>query len=92
MTLSTRPHLTTLPVVVTGPGNYLTRDGRKVVVHEVKDARCAGAIPPVTEYLVKGTLFTPRPDKADLARYDIWHVSGYILDSRERDDDIVSVA
>lgn len=72
-----------LPVVVDGPGNYRTRDGRLVIV-------CA--VTKLGAFRAKGTIFSP-PKLGKVNgrnRYDIWHVSGRALPVNEVSYDIVS--
>lgn len=73
--------LNDLPTIIDGPGEYLTRDGGRVTIHDVDG---------------KGT-FSARGSKWKVYRgkwrprlYGIWHTSGRYLPLREDENDIVS--
>lgn len=77
-----------LPVIVTQAGDYLTRCGGRATVHMVKEAH---EDPTVTEFRVKGSLWSNFRGKYVPRRYTIWHVSGRGFPLREDDNDIVGV-
>jgi len=66
-------HLNDLPVVVDKPGTYITRNGKTVIVHEIKPSKHKDKS--ITEFLVKGSLIIRKNNRVRY-HYDIWHVSG----------------
>jgi hypothetical protein len=81
--LPTIPPLSSLPVIIDGPGEYRTRAGHKVVIDGIRGHGTFAA---------KGSWFKfgKRP-KNDPGEYCIWHVSGcYEAIRRDHPLDIVS--
>lgn len=80
-----------LPVVVTGVGEYITRNGLRVTVHEIKYVM-GEYNPAYTEFAVKGSVH--RKTKSGKTRYDynIWHISGRTDTFKEVGLDIVAKA
>ena len=76
--------LNDLPVVVDGPGDYVTRDGRRVTIREVHDST-----PGTTSFGAKGSLWTERRGVLRARGHDIWHISGRHMVLRETSRDIV---
>lgn len=58
---------TALPIIITGPGDYRTRDGRRVTIHAVKE--------PGT-FAAKGAIWKLFRGKETPRGYDIWHPNG----------------
>lgn len=83
----TTPHLNTLPVIITGPGDYRTRDGRRVSIWTV-----SAWVPlddSTTRFRAKGAVWRMDRDKLRPRGYHGWHVSGRALTSTEVTMDIV---
>lgn len=81
-----RTPLNEMPVVVGGTGEYVTRDGRRVVVHEVKDHSDNYS---VTRFNCKGTVYTKHPSGRTTRRFATWHESGRAVPLQESKTDIV---
>lgn len=82
----THIRLNDLPVVITGVGEYKTRGGDCVFIHEVLDDPKDGC----TRFLAKGDIY--RTNKIGHKRtfmYSIWHVSGRFRVLGESRHDIV---
>lgn len=77
--------LAQLPVVVDGPGEYATRDGRRVTVRTVHDST-----PGTTSFGVKGSMWTERRGVLRPRGQDIWHISGRHMVLQESGRDIVA--
>lgn len=73
-----------LPVIVSQPGEYLTRDGRRVTVHEVQPKES-----PYT-FKVKGQLWRMFRGKCAPRGLQVWHVSGRLDMVQEKAGDIVA--
>jgi hypothetical protein len=58
-----------LPAIVSGPGDYATRDGRRVAIHEVRG--------PGT-FAAKGSVYREFRGKLRPRGYKIWHVNGRV--------------
>lgn len=79
-----------LPTIIDGPGEYRTRDGRRVTIHEVRKTSNLVEFPGVTTFAAKGTLYTPlRTHGRTRETFDIWHVSGRRLPLDETSADVV---
>lgn len=74
-----------LPVVVSGPGDYVSRDGRRITVHEV---RAAGE-PDTTVFAATGSVWREFRGKVRPRGFCTWHVSGRRLPLDEAPSDIV---
>lgn len=72
-----------LPVVVSEPGEYVTRDGRRVTVHEVQPQTS-----PYT-FKVKGQLWRMFRGQCAPRGLQVWHVSGRLDMVQEKAGDIV---
>lgn len=72
-----------LPVIITAPGEYMTRDGRKVTIHTVQDAS--------SPYTFKAKVSIWRMFRGAMRprEYNIWHVSGRLDMVTEKPGDIV---
>lgn len=90
--LPTTLAINSLPLVITGPGDYKTRDGRRVTIRSIVPY---APLPngnlrhEVTAFEAKGSLWKmyrgqPRPRTPD-----IWHLSGRNLPAGEQPRDIV---
>lgn len=80
--------LNALPTVVTEPGEYATRDGRRVTIHEIRDTAFRAEFPDCTAFAAKGTLHTLK-GKRVVTDYNVWHVSGRNMPLEETSVDIV---
>lgn len=79
-----RMMLNSLPTIIDAPGEYLTRGGRKVLIHRVVE----NPDPLTTLFGAKGSILRPRREP----EYGIWHVSGRYLPLSESSKDIVAKA
>ena len=77
--------LNELPVVVDGPGDYATRDGRRVTIHEVKPPSRAD----VTSFGASGAVWKDYRGGERPRGYALWHASGRSMPLEERPSDIV---
>lgn len=86
--LTSKSHvmLNDLPTIVDLPGDYVTRDGARVTIHEVK---LRGDDHTTTEFLAKGSEWRMFRGKVRPHGFDIWHVSGRGFPLRESGRDIV---
>lgn len=80
--------LNNLPVIVTSPGTYGTRNGERVMVHNIKPAPS----PDVTAFTVQGSIERMFMGKPRFRGYEIWHVSGRAYPLKESGRDIVAKA
>lgn len=80
-----RADIRQMPVLVDVPGNYLARDGKMVIVDEIKLSTTERA----TEFLVKGSVRIPKPMGGYKYKYSIWHVSGRQFTFGSSEHDIV---
>ena len=80
--------LNNLPTIVTSPGIYITRNGARVMVHNVKPAPS----PDVTAFTVQGSVEHMFRGKPRFKRYHIWHISGRAYPLKESGRDIVAKA
>jgi hypothetical protein len=67
------------PLIITEPGDYRTRDGRRVTIHEIK---LCSPTPPyqrheVTAFEAKGSVWRVVRGVNQPRDYDIWHLSGH---------------
>lgn len=76
--------LNELPVIVTAPGDYATRDGRRVTVREILPSTDG-----TTAFTVKGSAWSERRGVMRPRGNDIWHVSGRHMVLRESGRDLV---
>lgn len=77
--------LNNLPTIVTAPGLYITRNGDRVMVHEV----AASPAPDVTAFTVKGSVERMFRGKPRFKEYAIWHISGRAYPLNESGRDII---
>lgn len=76
------------PVIVTGPGQYLTRTGNLVLVDKVRSKEETNAT-----FNVTGYLFKHRPGHAKPSRtWYTWHPCGALRAVKDSCHDIVAVA
>lgn len=80
--------LNNLPVIVTSPVIYVTRNGARVMVHDVKPAPSHD----VTAFTVQGSIERMFRGKPSFRGYEIWHVSGRAYSHKESGRDIVAKA
>ena len=69
-----------LPEVITEPGDYVTRDGRRVTIREIK---------PGSYFVAKGSIWSLYRGKVRPRGYHIWHKSGRSFPLAECAADIV---
>lgn len=72
-----------LPVVVTGPGDYLTRNGKRVQIREISGRGSFSA---------KGAVYREFRGRTVARGHDIWHPSGCYRAVGEHGLDIVQRA
>ena len=77
--------LNNLPTVIDAPGDYVTRSGRRVTIHEVKQPKSSDC----TEFLAKGSIWKKTDRMGINPEYQIWHISGRCFPLRESKIDIV---
>lgn len=82
--MTATPAPSDLPVVIDGPGDYVTRDGRRVTIRQVREAT-----PGTTSFSATGSVWTERRGVTRARGQDVWHVSGRHLVLRESGQDIV---
>lgn len=76
--------LNELPVLIDSPGEYVTRDGMRVTIRQVRDAT-----PGSTSFGAVGAVWRERRGVTRARGHDIWHVSGRHLVLRESPLDVV---
>ena len=81
------PELNLLPVLIDGPGDYLTRDGRRVTIHTVREHR-----PGVTFFAAAGGLWREFRGTIRPKGYRLWHRCGRGSVFGEAGSDIVCKA
>lgn len=86
---ASRTFLNDLPPIVTGPGEYVTRSGRRVTVRRVTAGE--GDFTGATAFRVKGSVWRVYRGKSRPCGYSIWHVSGRAFPQSESKLDIVGV-
>lgn len=77
--------LNAIPSIITGPGEYVTRNGFRATVHEVAPE----GDPTTTAFRAKGSVWRMYRGKMRPRGYAIWHVSGRGFPLRESGNDIV---
>lgn len=85
-------YFNTLPIVIDGPGIYLTRDGRRARIHEVKEYQPREGEPPrheVTAFEAKGSAQMLFQGNLVYRGYDCWHVCGRRFPLKESPLDII---
>lgn len=68
-----------LPIVIDGVGDYVTRSGKRVTIHQIKVYAPQPNQPlrhEVTSFEAKGSVWRKVRGKEQAADYDIWHLSG----------------
>lgn len=68
-----------LPIIVSAPGEYITRDGRQVTVHEIGET---------ATFCVRGSIWVEFRGKLRPRRHEIWHPNGRVsltVEGRKRD-------
>ena len=74
-----------LPIVITQPGDYRTRDGRRVTIREVGPVSLD-----TTPFNAKGSVWKTFRNKVVPRGHDIWHLSGRAFPLAEHPRDIVA--
>lgn len=77
-------YATDLPDVVTEPGDYVTRDGRRATIHTVQDDAS-----PYT-FKAKGSIWRLFRGKQRPRGHQIWHKSGRLDMVTEKPGDIIA--
>lgn len=89
--LPTTTPMNRLPLVITEPGDYITRGGLRATVHEIKvyvPTPLSNLRHEVTVFEAKGTIWYPS-GKSTRPVYNIWHLSGRHAMIEEHPLDIV---
>lgn len=73
-----------LPVIIDSPGDYVTRDGRRVTIRQVRDTG-----PGTTSFGAVGGVWRTLRGVTRPRGHDIWHVSGRHLVLRESPQDVI---
>ncbi|MGX4996008.1 hypothetical protein [Enterobacter hormaechei] len=73
-----------LPHIVTTPGDYITRDGRRVTIHTVQDDAS-----PYT-FKAKGSIWRLFRGKQAPRGLQVWHKSGRLDMANEKPGDIIA--
>lgn len=73
-----------LPTIITEPSDYITRDGRRVTIHEI-----TASTPGTTAFSAKGAVWAMYRGKVRARGYDIWHISGRRNPLKESVTDII---
>lgn len=76
--------LNDLPTIIDGPGDYVSRDGRRVTIRNVREGP-----PKTTCFQATGSMWKEFRGKMRPRGYNIWHVSGRNLVLVESPKDIV---
>lgn len=79
-----RKHPNKLPIVISEPGNYLTRNGKTVEISEVKHFD-----DDIMRFSCKGVLLTPTKSGRVKRDWNIWHQSGRLFAVNESQLDII---
>lgn len=74
--------LSDLPVIITGPGEYVSRNGKRVTIREISGP---------STFAAKGHVWRMFRGKERPRDNDIWHVSGRYQAVGERGKDIVGI-
>lgn len=76
--------LNSLPVIVDGPGDYVTRDGHRVTVRAVRAATLG-----TNAFGVEGSAWSERGGVRRARGNDVWHESGRHMVTRDSGRDLV---
>lgn len=76
--------LNDLPVVIDGPGEYVTRAGARATIREI-----GPQAPDTTSFAAKGSLWRMFRGRVRPRGLEIWHVSGRSMPLDETRNDIV---
>ena len=77
-------YINDLPVVIKSPGDYATRDGRRVTIREIRETA-----PGTTAFTAKGSVWKTMRGSLRARGHDIWHISGRHMAVGESARDIV---
>lgn len=77
--------LNELPTVITTPGDYRTRNGRRVTIHGIKPTTTLAT----TAFSADGSVWKTPTQMGINPQYSIWHVSGRHRTWEERGWDII---
>lgn len=80
------PPPNTLPVLIDAPGEYVTRDGRRVTIREVRTDT-----PGTTSFGATGGVWKKVRGVTKARSVDVWHISGRHMVLRESPLDIVGI-
>ena len=75
-----------LPVIIDSPGDYVTRDGRRVTIRQVRETA-----PGTTAFGATGGVWKEVKGVTKARSVDVWHVSGRHMVLRESPLDIVGI-
>lgn len=90
--LPTTTPMNRLPLVIDGPGDYVTRSGVRVTIHEVRlyaPTPMSNLRHEVTAFEAKGSPWRKVAGKLQPCGYDVWHLSGRLRAVKEHPEDIV---
>jgi hypothetical protein len=65
--------LNELPTIIDGPGDYITRDGRRVTIHTIEPTKTLAT----TGFHAKGHIWRRVDSIGRHPQYDTWHISGH---------------
>ena len=65
-------HPNNYPTIIDGPGDYITRNHKRVTIHEVKEQKDNTCM----EFRAKGSIWKSNDKMGNNPEYGIWHVSG----------------
>lgn len=66
-------HPNQFPVIINSPGDYRTRNGKRVTIHEVAPKKAGDDC---MEFCAKGSFWRSHKNMGENPEYGIWHVSG----------------
>ena len=66
-------HPNQLPVIIDSPGDYRTRSGKRVTIHEIKPKKAGHDC---MEFCAKGSFWKSHSERRKKTECGIWHVSG----------------
>lgn len=79
--------LNDLETIITGAGEYITRDGRRVTIHKVVTPPDSGT----TSFAAKGAVWVMLRGKMRPKGFNVWHLSGRAYPLAESAMDIVGL-
>ena len=76
-----------LPVIIDGPGRYITRKGKTAYVDKIRTANSAPGVPPAT-FAATGHV-EHKTARGHHSEFTTWHVSGRNAAKEQHSSDIV---